>query len=63
MWYSDVKLDDAFQQNLSDNISRGQTTAFKTSANLSSSLAPIISAGANYNFDAHWFVGLSVFYR
>lgn len=62
VWYTDIQLDNGFQQQLSGLISRGQTTAFKTSADLSSSLAPVISAGASYNFDAHWSVGFSVSY-
>ncbi|MDY7546679.1 OmpW family outer membrane protein [Glaciimonas sp. CA11.2] len=62
VWYTDVQLDNGFQQKLSGVISRGQTGALRTSADLSSSLAPVISAGASYNFDAHWSVGLSVSY-
>lgn len=62
VWYSDVKLDNAFQQTLSAKISGGKTTAFKTSADLGSSLAPVISVGASYNLDAHWSVGFSVSY-
>lgn len=62
VWYSDVKLDSTFQQTLSGKISGGRSTAFTTSADLSSSFAPVISAGASYNFDAHWSVGFSVSY-
>ncbi|KAF3999809.1 OmpW/AlkL family protein [Glaciimonas immobilis] len=62
VWYSDIKLDPAFQQKLSGVISRGRTGALTTSADLSSSLAPVVSAGASYNFDAHWSVGFSVSY-
>ena len=37
-------------------------SSFKTSADLSSSLAPVVSAGASYNIDKNWSVGLSVSY-
>lgn len=62
VWYSDVTLDGAFQQKLSGIVSRGQTGALTTSADLSSSLAPVINAGMAYNFDKNWSVGLSVSY-
>lgn len=34
----------------------------KTSADLSSSFAPVINAGASYKFDKHWSIGASVSY-
>jgi len=62
VWYSDVHLDDNFQQKLSGIISQGQTGAFPTSASLSSSLTPVINGGVSYNFDKNWSVSLSVSY-
>lgn len=62
VWYSDVELSDSLQRTLSGSISRGTTTAFKSTADLSSSWAPVFNVGATYNFDQNWSLGFSVAY-
>jgi outer membrane protein len=53
VWYSDVKVSPALSAPF------GGTS---TSADLSSSFAPIANAGLVYNFDKNWSLGLSVSY-
>ncbi|MBU6493631.1 MAG: outer membrane beta-barrel protein [Burkholderiales bacterium] len=62
IWYSDVHLNPAFQQQVSGLISQGATTALPTSAKLSSSWSPVFNAGLTYNFDKHWSAGFSISY-
>ncbi|RFB70664.1 MULTISPECIES: OmpW family outer membrane protein [unclassified Herbaspirillum] len=62
VWYSDVELTSQFQGALASRFSNGATTAGKSTADLSSSLAPVLNVGATYNFDQNWSLGFSVAY-
>lgn len=62
VWYSDVELSGSLQRALSARISQGASTAFKSTADLSSSFAPVFNLGATYNFDQNWSLGFSVAY-
>lgn len=62
VWYDNVELTDNFQRTISSKYTNGAVTSAKSSANLSSSWAPVLTVGANYNFDKNWSVGLSVSY-
>lgn len=55
VWYSDVKLTPAFQ----NNAALGSGAA---SASLSSSWSPVLNLGATYNIDDRWSVSLSLSY-
>jgi len=59
VWYSDVKLSSAFQNSASLNSGAAGGNA---SASLSSSWAPVLNAGATYNFNDRWSMSLSVSY-
>ncbi|WP_343583917.1 OmpW family outer membrane protein [Herbaspirillum sp.] len=62
VWYDNIELSSGFQQAISSKYSGGAVTTAKSSANLSSSWAPVFSLGGTYNFDKNWSVGLSVSY-
>ncbi|MFL9924344.1 outer membrane beta-barrel protein [Herbaspirillum lusitanum] len=61
VWYSDVELSSQFQSALSQRFT-GVPGAAKSSADLSSSWAPVLNVGATYNFDKNWSLGFSVAY-
>ena len=62
VWYDSIQLNDGFQRALSSKYTGGAVTTASSSANLSSSWAPVLNAGATYNFDKNWSVSLSVSY-
>ncbi|EJL90780.1 outer membrane protein W [Herbaspirillum sp. CF444] len=62
VWYSDVKLSDQFQAALSSRFTGGLSSSAKSTADLSSSWAPVFNVGATYNFDKNWSMGFSVAY-
>lgn len=59
VWYDNVELSNNFQ-NLAAATYRSPGAT--SSANLSSSWAPVLNVGATYNFDKNWSLGLSVSY-
>lgn len=61
VWYSSVELSGEFQRNLSTRFT-GVPGAAKSTADLSSSWAPVLNVGAIYNFDKNWSLGFSVAY-
>lgn len=61
VWYSDVELSNQFQGLLSTKFT-GSATAAKSTADLSSSWAPVLNVGATYNFNKNWSLGFSVAY-
>ncbi|MBW9333749.1 OmpW family protein [Herbaspirillum sp. RU 5E] len=62
VWYDNVELTSNFQRTISSKYTNGAISSAKSSASLSSSWAPVLTVGANYNFDKNWSVGLSVSY-
>jgi outer membrane protein len=63
VWYSDVKLSSNFQQTISRSYSGPfASTSATSTADLSSSWAPVLNLGATYNFDNNWSLGFSVSY-
>ncbi|MQR01891.1 OmpW/AlkL family protein [Glaciimonas soli] len=66
VWYSNIQLTDQFQNQLSDLLTStaGFGTGFglKSSVKLSSSFAPVVTAGGVYNINDKWSLGLSVSY-
>lgn len=62
VWYSDIALTGTFQKTISQKYSGGNSAAATSSADLSSSWAPVLNIGATYNFDKNWSVGFSVAY-
>ena len=62
VWYSDIELTNQFQRAISARLTGGAITTARSSADLSSSWAPILNAGAVYNIDKNWSIGLSVSY-
>jgi outer membrane protein len=60
VWYSDAKLTPAFQNYIAMPLSASGTGT--ATASLSSSFAPVASAGATYNLDDKWSIGFSVSY-
>jgi len=61
VWYSNVKLSGQMA-NGAFLAAQSPLLVGKTSADLSSSFAPVINAGASYKFDKHWSIGASVSY-
>jgi outer membrane protein len=59
VWYSDVKLSDSFQNRASLNT---RALGGSATASLGSSWAPVLNAGATYNFNDKWSMSLSVSY-
>src|SRR5262249_17424796 len=57
--YTDVKLTPALQATLGGKFGNPAAT---TTADLSSSWAPVFNVGAGYQFNEHWGVSLSVSY-
>ncbi|WP_050477420.1 OmpW/AlkL family protein [Herbaspirillum rhizosphaerae] len=62
VWYSDVKLNQSFQQYAGGGAVNPALTTGNASASLSSSLAPVASLGATYNVSDRWSIGFSVSY-
>ncbi|QDD63303.1 OmpW family protein [Herbaspirillum seropedicae] len=62
VWYDNVELTDNFQSTISKKYTNGAVSNARSTASLSSSWAPVLTVGANYNFDKNWSVGLSVSY-
>ena len=62
VWYDSIQLNDGFQRALSSKYTGGAVSTASSSANLSSSWAPVLNAGATYNFDKNWSLSLSVSY-
>lgn len=62
VWYSDVALTDNFQRTISQKYTTGLSAGAKSTADLSSSWAPVLNLGATYNFDKNWSLGFSVSY-
>ncbi|MBB5392361.1 MULTISPECIES: OmpW family protein [unclassified Herbaspirillum] len=62
IWYDNIELSQGFQRTISSKYSGGAVTTAKSSANLSSSWAPVFNIGAAYNFDKNWSVSFSVSY-
>lgn len=60
--YSDVHLSNGFQQYAGGESVNSALTGGTASASLSSSVAPVISAGATYNITDRLSIGLSVSY-
>ncbi|MBO9537158.1 OmpW family outer membrane protein [Herbaspirillum sp.] len=59
VWYDDVNLTSNFQRTIGTRFGNPNSP---TSANLSSSWAPVFNLGGVYNIDDKWSVGLSVSY-
>lgn len=62
IWYDNIELNNSFQQALSMRYTNNLSPAAKSSADLSSSWAPVLNLGATYNFDKNWSLGFSVSY-
>lgn len=62
VWYDSIELNDGIQRQLSSIYTGGLSTSAKSTADLSSSWAPVLNLGAVYNFDKNWSVGFSVSY-
>ncbi|KAF1039787.1 MAG: Outer membrane protein W [Herbaspirillum frisingense] len=62
VWYDNIELTNNFQQALSLRYTGGLSGASKSSADLSSSWAPVFNLGAAYNFDKNWSLNFSVSY-
>ncbi len=60
VWYSSVELSNQFQRTLSNKFAG--VPGAKSTADLSSSWAPVLNVGAVYNFDKNWSLGFSVAY-
>lgn len=61
VWYSNIKTTDKFQEVMSQKVSRNPAmTTLKSDISLSSSFAPVLTAGLNYNLEKNWSVGASV---
>jgi outer membrane protein len=59
VWYDNVELSDSFQNTVARTYS---SPGAKSTADLSSSWAPVFNIGAAYNFDKNWSVNFSVSY-
>ena len=62
VWYDSIQLTNGFQQALSSKYTGGLVNNASSTANLSSSWAPVLNVGATYNFDQNWSMSLSVSY-
>ncbi|MCP1576066.1 membrane protein [Herbaspirillum rubrisubalbicans] len=62
VWYDSIQLSNTFQQAISMRYTGNRSAASPSTAALSSSWAPVVSLGANYNFDKNWSLGFSVSY-
>lgn len=62
IWYDNIELTDSFQQSISRLYTRNLSSAAKSTADLSSSWAPVLNLGAAYNFDKNWSLNFSVSY-
>ena len=63
VWYSDVKLEPALATGaFLQTPQTGSLLTGRTTADLSSSFAPVFNAGITYNFSKHWSANFSVSY-
>jgi outer membrane protein len=62
LWFNNIRMNPAFAEALSSQITSGATAALPTRVTIDSQWSAVLNAGFNYKIDKHWSAGFSLSY-